>query len=153
MKEKRAYKRVYCVIWSMVYYGGQLLFDVQYFCLVLACHFHDHVIHIEFQSLWMALQIKKNIANVKQPPDILKYHEFRKPTFHQHNIHHCNEDRGKVLEGTFFKKNYFPEPSVGIRATWQLKLVIQEGRGAREEFQVLHRRKQHRKYSEAIPSV
>lgn len=51
----------------------------------------------------MALQIKTNIANVKQPPDILKYHEFRKPTFHQHNIHHCNEDRGKVLE-LFLKK-------------------------------------------------
>lgn len=51
----------------------------------------------------MALQIKTNIANVKQPPDILKYHEFRKPTFHQHNVHHCNEDRGKVLE-LFLKK-------------------------------------------------
>jgi len=60
----------------------------------------------------MALQIKTNIANVKQPPDILKYNEFRKPTFHQHNIHHCNEDRGKVLE-LFLKKIIFPNHQLG----------------------------------------
>jgi hypothetical protein len=46
-KEKGTYDRVYWVIWSVVY-GGQLLFDVQHFGLVLACHFHNHVIHIKF---------------------------------------------------------------------------------------------------------